>query len=150
MVNSKTCLRCDGIYSIADFGKDNSKPDNRMIYCRNCTRKINKANKSRPAFKESRKLKRRKYSDKERNWLLKYRYGITLEEFNNMFELQGRTCALCDSSKSDSKNFVVDHDHKSGKVRGILCSYCNRALGMFKDDVDILNKAIVYLKRLHA
>jgi hypothetical protein len=49
-------------------------------------------------------------------------------------------------SKNDRKQFPVDHDHKTGKIRGILCDSCNRGIGIFKDDVNKLNEAIQYLK----
>ena len=145
MVTSKRCLRCEGIKSLLCFGKDQSKPDGYMIYCRDCQRKINKRNRSAPGFNEKRRPTRKQYKDRDRNWRLKTMYGITLEDFNLMFNLQNKVCKLCGSDKSDKNNFVVDHCHKTGKIRGILCSYCNRALGMFKDDPEILTKAIRYI-----
>lgn len=145
-VNSKRCQRCSGLKSVLDFHKDSSKTDGLLIYCRDCQRKINKINRSRPESKEIRKITRVKHKEKERDWALRRRYGITLEQFRYIFDYQGKRCALCRSDKSDKNNFVVDHCHKTGKIRGILCSYCNRALGMFKDSPEVLEKAISYLK----
>lgn len=141
---SKRCFRCKGLHSTSDFSVDKSKPDGRSIYCRTCKRKIQK--KNRPS-KELRKSKRSRYARSDRNWRLKTLYGITVDQFEAIFAAQGNKCALCKSEKSDGKNFVVDHCHKTGRIRGILCSYCNRALGMFKDSVDLLGTAIVYLSK---
>lgn len=142
---SKRCGDCDGLFSMQIFTRDASKKDGKSIYCQSCQRRRQKAYKKYTPEKQK-VYKRRHYSyEKSRDYSLRSRYGMTLIQFNAMFEAQGRKCALCRSDKSDGKNFVVDHSHKTGKVRGILCSYCNRALGMLKDDVEILKKAIAYL-----
>lgn len=145
---SKRCFTCKGVFPNQDFTKDSSKSDGLSIYCKYCKRKGDKA------YKKSRPEKQKEYKKRykptsyltDRAYMLKLRYGMTLKDFDDLFESQGRKCALCRSEKSDAKNFVVDHDHKTGVVRGILCSYCNRALGMFKDDIEVLNKAIRYLE----
>ena len=84
---------------------------------------------------------------------LKKSFGITLEVFNEMLDSQNSLCAICSKPETmfDSKQKVirrlsVDHCHTTGKVRGLLCSHCNHAIGKFKDDVDLLQKAINYLK----
>jgi hypothetical protein len=70
-------------------------------------------------------------------------YGITVEEYTAMLDKQDGVCAIC--KKPDSKRLSVDHSHQSGKVRGLLCTKCNTALGKFDDSVDLLNTAITYL-----
>ena len=71
------------------------------------------------------------------------RYGITLERRNEMlFVEQGGRCACC---KADSKNWHIDHDHATGKVRGILCAHCNWLIGHARDSVTVLRAAIDYL-----
>lgn len=77
------------------------------------------------------------------------RFGITLAEYESLLEEQSSRCRLCgEKEKIDNriKNLAVDHDHKTGKVRGLLCNRCNRALGMFSDDINFLKKAIAYLQ----
>lgn len=145
LATSKRCLRCGGLMHLSDFPTDKSKLDGKSIYCSNCISKINKLRRSKPEYKVKRRKNSHKYIRANREWRLKNKYGMTLSQFDSMFELQGRVCALCKSDKSDNKNFVVDHCHKTGRVRGILCSYCNRALGMLRDDVTILKKAIEYI-----
>ena len=83
----------------------------------------------------------------ERNWAnLKRRYGLTEETFRELMEFQGCACAIC---KEYSYNLVVDHDHETGVVRGLLCSSCNKLLGFAKDNVDILHQASQYILRSH-
>ena len=78
---------------------------------------------------------------------LKYRYGLTPADVEALFGGQGRQCAICKSKKPHRKNgrWNVDHDHKTGKVRGVVCSHCNRLLGAAYDDIEVLRAAIGYL-----
>jgi hypothetical protein len=80
------------------------------------------------------------------------KYGLTIEEYKFMLELQEGTCTICKTSPIEnglfSATLVVDHDHETGKVRALLCNGCNQGLGMFKDNPNILDLAAAYL-RLH-
>lgn len=79
------------------------------------------------------------------NWI-KRKYGITLEDYWRIFEIQLGTCAICNTSEQNGKGmFHVDHCHKSGEVRGLLCAKCNLLLGHAADDTRILESAIRYL-----
>jgi RNase P subunit RPR2 len=71
------------------------------------------------------------------------KYGLTEGEYQDLVLFQNNICAIC--NKPNNKTLNIDHDHKTGKVRGLLCHYCNIGLGLFKDDIDVLNKAINYL-----
>lgn len=85
--------------------------------------------------------------DKVKNNLLRKMFGITLEDYNEMYKAQNGRCAICDKhSDDDSQALSVDHCHTTGKVRGLLCNNCNRALGLFNDSPEILSKAIAFLK----
>jgi len=75
---------------------------------------------------------------------LKKRYGLETSDVDEMLEAQGNACAICREVFND--NHHIDHDHQSGKVRGLLCGKCNRGIGMFSDDPDRLVSAIKYLK----
>lgn len=80
-----------------------------------------------------------------RKRLLK-QYGLTPEQYNQILIAQDHKCALCFSPNPGSKGtFHVDHDHKTNQVRGLLCHSCNTALGLFKDNPQILQLAIAYL-----
>lgn len=85
------------------------------------------------------KIKKAEYKDKKR----KNVYGITTAEYNLMLSNQNGTCAIC--LRVPDKSLCIDHCHVSGKVRGLLCNPCNKGLGLFKDNIDHLNRAIMYL-----
>jgi hypothetical protein len=77
---------------------------------------------------------------------LKSMYGITLEDYNNMFESQKGCCLGCGIHQSELKQpLCVDHDHSNGKIRGLLCVKCNSALGFLGDNVNTLYNLINYL-----
>lgn len=78
---------------------------------------------------------------------LKRLYGITLEQYAEMFSEQGEVCAICKAECGTKKSLSVDHDHATGKVRGLLCNGCNTSLGQFKDSQILLQRAIEYLKK---
>lgn len=69
--------------------------------------------------------------NKRRNSYLKLKYGITLADYNKLLKKQGGGCALClKTPEEEGRNLAVDHDHKSGQIRGILCMFCNhRVIG---------------------
>lgn len=87
------------------------------------------------------------HKDKELLWRtkswLKMNYGITLEEYNTKLNSQMGVCAIC--YKSTKRTLSVDHNHTTGKIRGLLCHNCNVALGLLKEDKNILNRMIDYL-----
>lgn len=88
---------------------------------------------------------------RKRNGGLKRLYGITPKQYEELFEKQKGLCAICESdhannSRTNGKLFV-DHDHTTGEIRGLLCSSCNHALGLMKDNVGLLSRAISYLSK---
>jgi hypothetical protein len=78
-----------------------------------------------------------------RDWELKKKYGITLDEYLFNSEQRDNKCDIC---STQVKSLHVDHCHSSNKIRGYLCGSCNRGLGLFKDSTTSLNKAIEYLQ----
>lgn len=74
------------------------------------------------------------------------RFGMTIEDWNTMFVAQGSACAICREAHA-SEQWSVDHCHKTGEVRGILCRKCNTGLGAFDDDTERMIEAILYLSR---
>jgi len=87
------------------------------------------------------------------NYRLSKKFGISLEEYNTMLKKQHGVCAICTkeevikTKKGNFRKLAVDHDHITGKVRGLLCSNCNTSLGGFQDDIKTLEKALKYLKK---
>lgn len=77
-----------------------------------------------------------------KSWLRKRFYGISDEEYEEALEKHNGKCAICGRHET----LVIDHCHKTGKFRGLICRWCNTFLGRFKDDPSLLQKAIIYLK----
>ena len=113
------------------------------------SKKRNKRYKQTPKGKESEKRYRQTPKGKKvrRGVHLKHTYGITLEQYDDMLGSQEYGCAICGSSEPGGiGRFHVDHDHITGKVRGLLCNKCNLGLAGFRDNIEFLVKAIEYLK----
>src|SRR4051794_6574318 len=125
----KWCPSCESLLELSDFGRNTFQGDGLTGYCRPCHNRIGREN-------------RIKIEGSFRSYHLKRRYGLTEAEVVEMIEARGGTCAVCWEGKP--KQF--DHDHQTGKVRGILCFTCNGGLGQFKDDVNRLINAIAYLE----
>lgn len=79
---------------------------------------------------------------------LKREYGIKLADYEQLLNKQEGRCALCGTENPgrNLENFSVDHCHKTGKIRALLCHRCNTGLGSFKDDPDLLEKAAEYIR----
>jgi hypothetical protein len=93
--------------------------------------------------------------EKGRDKNLRHAYGITLQEYNEMLEEQDHKCATCGTTEPGGRKsgrgggtnvFVVDHCHDTGKVRGLLCHSCNRAMGLLGDNVSVIESMIKYLE----
>jgi hypothetical protein len=89
--------------------------------------------------------------DKIRNWRLLQNYGITNQDYEQMLENQVFCCAGCGLHQNIlEKKLHVDHDHVTGRVRGLLCGNCNRALGLVKDNLETLVRLHEYLEKSNA
>jgi len=78
---------------------------------------------------------------------LRVEHGLTPEAYEALFQAQNGLCAICFRPCNTHKNLSIDHDHKSGKIRGLLCRNCNCAIGQAREDVTILKSMIAYLER---
>jgi methylphosphotriester-DNA--protein-cysteine methyltransferase len=103
------------------------------------TREIEKASRSTPARRLSHKRA------KWRHWL-KSQYGITPERYDDMIRASQGRCYICAAACPSIKALAVDHCHTTGRVRGILCWNCNRAIGLFQDSPEFLRAAAAYLE----
>lgn len=127
----------------------NARPEN-LHRKRDYSRKV----RAKPGYREYRnkieKVWRAKNPEKLRDKEYKHLYGLTIEEVEQLKSAQNNACAICNillPDKPGKTGWHVDHDHNTGKVRGILCARCNHGLGRFKDNVAILNNAILYLTK---
>jgi hypothetical protein len=126
---SKWCPACEEVKPLADFTKTRAKPSGYHSYCLPCHTAKGVASKTR-------------HHGSTREYHLRRRYGIGQAEFDLMLAEQGGICAICRAPDPQH----VDHDHRTGLVRGILCFNCNGGLGQFRDDPVLLANAITYLK----
>ena len=169
----KTCTKCKKQKAVSCFNKNKARKDGLCGHCKSCENAYARKRGKRPevqaseslrrkkrlqvpGVREQKNLKKRQYCQRpevkvsKRNYKLKRLYGITLEQYNQMFAEQKGLCAIC-GNKETTKNqynlrqLAVDHNHTTGQVRGLLCSNCNLLLGCSKDNKEILLKAILYL-----
>src|SRR5581483_1565057 len=125
----KWCPACESAQPTSDFPSNRSARDGLATYCKPCHNAKSKATAER-------------LYGGGREYHLRRRYGLTSADVDAMIEQQGGTCATC-----DAKAEHVDHDHATGKVRGVLCFNCNQALGNVRDSVAILSQLSTYLRR---
>lgn len=83
---------------------------------------------------------------KHRIWFRKRKFGLSANDVNDLLDKQNGVCAICHKATWNKKGPCIDHDHASGKVRGILCYACNSALGFIKDDLKTLKSMMDYLR----
>jgi len=124
----RKCSKCHGIF-----------PATPEFFHRNCTVKGGLDGWCKGCKKEYHK------NIRKNRYLLK-RFNITIEEFEEMLEVQDYSCVICNKQLNGGKETQIDHCHKTGKIRGVLCYNCNLALGHFSDNPYIFVKAIKYLK----
>lgn len=152
----KTCTKCGRSKELSLFipkyGKSKRYGKGSVSsWCKKCHSEDGVARimvkKKDPLYRENRRL----YARKRR---FARRYGITIDDYQAMFAKQGNACAACRTKKNTidgwygtEKQFPVDHDHITGKIRGILCDRCNRGLGLLKDSIPVLKALIAYLRK---
>lgn len=151
----KTCRKClthkdaDLFESGRRICKDCRREDHKKTYEANKDKYKMKAKdwlKNNPEkYKEYQKASRLNRKPKARDYYLRRRFGITLETFEQMSAEQNHTCKICGQKELTYKNLNVDHCHETGKIRGLLCTSCNTALGLLKDNLQNLQNAIRYL-----
>lgn len=131
-----TCTKClthkplDKFLIRSDTGKPTS-------HCRECRNAI-----SRERYKDP------KVKSLFRNRALKSTHGISLDDYNDMFDSQLGCCKTCKRHQTElSKGLVVDHCHKTGQIRGLLCDYCNRLLGNYENKPELFESFDIYLNQ---
>lgn len=132
----KKCPKCGKMKPTVEFHKDRCQVDGLQHRCIECNR-YNHIGRTRYV----------------RDYQYKRRYGITLEDYEQMIAEQEHKCAICGTDDPGSQahsnhgTFFVDHDHNTDTVRGLLCNRCNRVLGHVHDDAELLSTMINYLMK---
>jgi hypothetical protein len=116
--------------------------------------KYRQANRERLAAEQRARRKRWTPEQRERArqykraYQLQKRYGITVEQYDELLAAQGGKCAICQTTRRGTYNVLdVDHCHQTGKVRGLLCTSCNSAIALLGDDAEGVGRALKYMKR---
>lgn len=140
----KTCTVCREPKPLSDYYASKRSADGKGYRCKLCDNKARKATLKRSVGTQNGYRRRH----------LQAVYGLTVEAYDAMLASQGNTCAIC---KTDNPyghgneptrmkmSFAVDHCHETGTVRGLLCNTCNRGLGFFKDNPQLLLEAFKYI-----
>jgi hypothetical protein len=123
----RLCFRCQQIKPLEDFSKSRVKKGGLQERCKVCCKEHYHSTG---------------YAVRQRELDLKKKYNITPKVYTDMVLIQGSCCAVC---KTSSLKLHVDHNHTTGKVRGLLCSNCNRGIGLLKDNTQILLNAAEYI-----
>lgn len=168
MAPQKECHKCgaEKTATMLFFGIRKSSSDGLSTWCRICLKKYHqryreahkKKAQDRDAdfYKENKsRVKARTRAYHQKNYIklapsmrrrrLKANFGITPEDYEVLHKEQKGCCAVC-ARRSETRRLDVDHDHKSGKIRGLLCRRCNLVLGHMKDDPALLRQAAAYLE----
>jgi len=130
----KKCILCEKEKQDNEFNKDKRYKDGLFCYCKSCQ------------TAKKREHRNQKYEQYITTDLMRS-YGISYEDKLIMIKQQNFKCPICKSEISYDNKAAVDHCHKSGKIRGILCGSCNRGVGLLQDSVEVFEAAIQYLKK---
>jgi len=163
---SKTCRVCGKEKQESGFHRDSAARDGRRPECKACTAVRRKAWYAANREREIARVKewqqanpervnenqRRNRARPERKRALRDQYyrrtfGVSADEFDALLEAQGGGCAICGTRPERAASLHLDHCHETGAIRGILCLSCNQALGKFREDPALLEKAARYLRQ---
>jgi hypothetical protein len=177
MDNMKICTKCKIDKSLDDFHNDKHTKDGKSYICKNCnslarygkpysdkrdkniakefddgTKLCSKCNliKDKDSFYFMKKLNRHRSfcRECENNTTLKRVYKLSDDEFNQIVEKRrNNICEICNCENESNKNLFVDHNHSTGRIRGVICHNCNVAIGHLRDDVDLARRIIIYLEK---
>lgn len=146
---TKRCKACGEDKELNLFPIDKKAKYGRRVYCKTCEKTRREA-EGNHAEKQRiwRNNNREGYRTYARLWSYKkLGINITEEQYVSLKERQDNKCALCGNSPKQDRVLCLDHNHATGQPRGLLCNDCNIGLGKFKDDIEVLAKAIVYLSK---
>ncbi len=147
----KTCPNCQTEKPRSEFYNNRSKPDGLQDYCKPCQRKCVKrwddanadrisARQAAWALENPRLVKRSAFLQCLR------RHGLDEAQYNALLSAQASVCAICELPCPTGNRLAIDHCHITNRIRGLLCVRCNTAIGLLKDNVEILQRASEYLK----
>ena len=143
---TKICSKCSVEKSITEYYLKHDKPRANCKQCHSLEAKPRYLNNRERYNAYSRKWWKEN-AEKGKAAFLKRRFGMEKEDWDIILENQDFKCAICKCENTSLKNFHTDHNHKTGKVRGLLCYNCNSGIGNLKENIETLKSAIEYLKK---
>jgi hypothetical protein len=123
----KTCPKCRAIREVGEFSKNSTSKDGLNYWCKYCQAEYRKSTYC---------------PKKNRDYFLSRRYNLTHGQYIEMYEEREGECDICGDYH---ETLCIDHEHSTGKIRGLLCQECNKALGLFYDNPLLIQSAIDYL-----
>lgn len=150
----KTCTKCGTAKPKVDYYV--RKGGRLHSWCISCIKELRMSRNEEIAEYQRRRRAGRTGGERERekDYQLNYHFGISLEDYQELLEAQGYSCAVCKKphgedrhSQGRSKGLSVDHNHVTGRIRGLLCSDCNRAIGQLQDSPELCRRAAEYLEQ---
>ena len=164
----KKCTKCLVEKPLDHFSNRAASKDGKMTQCKDCSNKSKKKYyqdnreviaernaKYRAGNRKEISEKRKPTSPEQgRKYAMKYRFGITQEQYDRMFVEQNGICAICENVSDNGQLLCIDHDHSCcpGRktcgecIRGLLCTRCNMAIGQLRENVTYLENAIKYIQ----
>ncbi len=143
----RVCVNCREEKPLSEFRRCNNGHDGMSYFCNLCRRLLTESERTRI-------MQRHRYhsrgDDYKRSFDLKRNYNISTEQYAKLLEAQGGKCAICGCQETKVMRgkvmyLAVDHCHKTGKIRGLLCNGCNTGIGALKDDPSVLRRAEEYV-----
>jgi hypothetical protein len=166
MGDAKRCKVCGIRKPLTDFYRAAGMADGHRNDCKACNLKAKhdryianpgpdkarvlqwqRENRERHLAAQRRRRERSENKAKEREGHLKRTHGITQSDYDAMVDAQKGRCKICGRRPAEGKSFHIDHDHVTGRIRGLLCSSCNHALGLFAESPERLRRAALYVTR---
>jgi hypothetical protein len=156
---TKKCSDCNITKNLNEFGNSSRHKGGKHVWCKECANR--RCRESYQKHIEKRRERNRvtrkrtpEYFKRKRNTRMFLLYGMTEQDYDEMLISQGGVCKICKGTPTKVGNkhtsskirFSIDHNHKTGEVRGLICGVCNVMLGHAKDSIEVLISAIEYLK----
>jgi len=138
----KRCSKCGRLQAKSEFWIDRRR-GSLMPHCKTCKRAYQRLWRSRNPDHGKQRYWNNRDSERERH--LKRKYGVDFATYDRMLSAQGGLCLICGRPEPEDRMLDVDHDHKTGIVRGLLCTSCNRMIGHAHDSPERLRAAADYL-----
>jgi hypothetical protein len=148
-LTTKSCSQCKTEKPLSEFSPHKQLKSGVQSACKVClaASKKREYHKHTQRYKDNGARYRKNNPRKTKSAVLEWNYGITIDQRDEMMLRQGAKCAICNVAQVNlGRSLNIDHSHRTGRIRGLLCSECNHGLGKFRDRIDLLYRAIRYLE----